>query len=400
MVIKKKEQNWGYWFLLPLYPYQQRPTLRQEVVKDTVWIFEQPHGLLYAIVPIRMTVIKLAKGGLLIYCPIAPTQECVNLVRDLENRHGKVKYIIHSTSSGLEHKIFVGPFARFFPTAEVWSAPSQWSFPVNLPITWLGFPPKRTNILPLDYRESPFADEFQYHILDIDLSKGSFVEVALLHKDSKTLLVTDAVIKIPQHPPEIIELNSFPLLFHARETALDNLENTAENRLKGWQRICLFALYFRPSMIDTTTIKQLIKEAINAPNRSVRNYFGLYPFRWQKNWQKSFQAIANREIPLVAPILETLILPQAPQEVINWAAVISTWDFNNIIPAHFFAPIKATPTQFRQAFSFLENNPYSPQNLYPSGNDQIYQKDSNFIKQLEATLIKLKIAKPPKIIKN
>lgn len=395
---KKKEQNWNFWFLLPLYPYQQRATLRKEVVTDTLWTFEQPHGLLYAVVPIRMTVIKLAKGGLLVYCPIAPTQECVNLVRELENRHGKVKYIIHSTSSGLEHKVFVGPFARFFPTAEVWSAPSQWSFPVNLPVTWLGFPSQRTKILPLDYRESPFSDEFSYHILDIDLSQGSFVEVALLHKKSKTLLVTDTVVKIPKNPPEIIELNSFPLLFHARESALDNFENTAENRLKGWQRICLFALYFRPSMIDITTIKELITEAINAPNRSRSNYFGLYPFRWQENWQKSFEAIANREIPLVAPILETLILPQAPKEVIDWATIISTWDFNKIIPAHFSSPIKSTPTQFRQAFSFLENNPYSPQKLYPSGNDQIYQKDSNFIKQLEAILIKLKIAKPAKII--
>jgi hypothetical protein len=397
MASKKKEQNWGYWFLLPLYPYQQRPTLRQEVVKDTVWTFEQPHGLLYAVVPIRMTVIKLLQGGLLVYCPIAPTQECVNLVRELENNHGKVKYIIHSTSSGLEHKIFVGPFARRFPTAEVWSAPSQWSFPLNLPITWLGFPPRRTKILPFDYRESPFADEFQYQILDIDLSKGSFVEVALLHKQSKTLLVTDTVIKIPRQPPAILELNPFPLLFHARETALDNLENTRENRLKGWQRICLFALYFRPSVIETTTIKQLIQEAINAPNRSRANYFGLFPFRWQKNWQKSFEAIANREIPFVAPILETLILPQAPQEVINWASIISTWDFNQIIPAHFTAPIETKPLQFRQAFSFLENNPNVPEKIYLSGNEQIYRRDGNFIKQLEATLVKFKIAKPPKI---
>ncbi|MBL1211306.1 DUF4336 domain-containing protein [Geminocystis sp. GBBB08] len=396
MLSKKKEQNWNLWFLLPLYPYQQRPTLRQEVIKDTIWTFEQPHGLLYAVVPIRMTIIKLNTGGLLVYCPIAPTPECVNLVRELENQHGKVKYIIHSTSSGLEHKIFVGPFARYFSTAEVWSAPSQWSFPINLPLTWLGFPRQRTKILPLDYQESPFADEFQYHILDIDLSQGSFVEVALLHKSSKTLLVTDIVIKIPQYPPKIIELNLFPLLFHARESALDNLENTEENRLKGWQRICLFALYFRPSMIETIPLKQFIQEAINAPNRSRANYFGLYPFRWQQNWQKSFEAIANREIPLVAPILETLILPEAPQSVINWATYISTWDFNNIIPAHFSAPIKATPRQFRQAFSFLEKNPFSGQNLYPSGNDQIYQKDSIFIKQLEKTLVKLNIAKPRK----
>ena len=120
MVSKKKQQKWGFWFLLPIYPYQTRPTLRQEVIRDRIWIFEQPHGFLYAVVPIRMTLVKLQQGGLLIYCPIAPTPECINLVRELEAQHGEVKYIIHSTSSGLEHKIFVGPFARRFPSASNW----------------------------------------------------------------------------------------------------------------------------------------------------------------------------------------------------------------------------------------------------------------------------------------
>jgi len=54
-----KEQKWGWWFLLPLYPYNRRATIRKEVLKDKIWIFEQPHGLLYAVVPIRMTVVKL-----------------------------------------------------------------------------------------------------------------------------------------------------------------------------------------------------------------------------------------------------------------------------------------------------------------------------------------------------
>ena len=246
---KSKRQKWGFWFLLPIYPYQKRPTLRQEIICDRLWTFEQPHGFLYAVVPIRMTVIKLQQGGLLVYCPIAPTPECIDLVRELENRHGQVQYIIHSTSSGLEHKIFVGPFARHFPTAQVWCAPNQWSFPFNLPLSWLGFPPCRTYELPHNWQESPLADEFEYQIIKIKLSAGYFVEVALLHKPSQTLLLTDSLVQIPLQPPAIIELDSFPLLFHARETALDKLDDTPVNRLKGWQRICLFALYFRPSMI-------------------------------------------------------------------------------------------------------------------------------------------------------
>lgn len=234
-------------------------------------------------------------------------------------------------------------------------------------------------------------------MVNIDLSKGSFAEVALLHKSTETLLVTDAVIKIPPSPPAILELNPFPLLFHARETALDKLEDTPENRLKGWQRICLFALYFRPSMVDTAPLKQLLKEAFNAPNRSRENYFGAYPFRWQSGWKQSFDAIASLEKPFVAPILETLILPQNPSAAINWANNIASWQFKQIIPAHFSAPIQATPLEFRQAFSFLDIESNRPEKLYPSGNQQIFSRDSTFIKQLEATLIKLNIAKPPKL---
>lgn len=395
---QKKEQNWGYWFVLPLYPYQQRATLRNEVVKDTIWTFEQPHGLLYAVVPIRMTLIKLAKGGLLVYCPIAPTLECLRLVRELENKHGNIQYIIHSTSSGLEHKIFVGPFARCFPQAQVLSVPNQWSFPLNLPLSWLGFPSRRTQLLPFDCRQSPLPDEFAYEILSIDLSKGYFTEMALLHKPSQTLLITDTLIKIPTQPPDIIQLNPFPLLFHARETALDELEDTPANRIKGWQRICLFTLYFRPSKLGTITVKELLQEAKLAPNRSRENYFGLFPFRWQSDWHKSFEAITNQNQPFVAPILETLILPQAPKQVIEWADKISLWEFKQIISAHLEAPMNVTPNQFRQAFSFLEPNNDKISKVYPSGNQQVYQKDSTFIKQLEKQLIKLRIAKPPQTL--
>ena len=393
-----REQQWGFWYLLPIYPYQKRITLRQEVIKNKIWIFDQPHGFLYAVVPIRMTVIKLEKGGLLVYCPIAPTKECIKLVRELEAIHGQVKYIIHSTSSGLEHKIFVGPFARSFPQAQVWYGTNQWSFPLGLPLSWLGFPRRRTFKLPDNWRESPFADEFSYECVDVKVSAGSFGEVALLHRSSQTLLVTDAVIKIPATPPAIIEQDSFPMLFHARETALDNLEDNAVNRLKGWQRICLFALYFRPSMIDTPTIADLLSEATQCSDRSSKNYFGLFPFRWRSNWFKSFEAIVNLDIPLVAPILRSLILPQDIDAVRDWVSQISTWQFTQIIPAHFSAPIEANAQQFKQAFQFLESGATPPnQQIYPSGNEQIQKVDRQFIKQLEATLVKFKVVKPSSV---
>ncbi|HEY9708050.1 MAG TPA: DUF4336 domain-containing protein, partial [Oculatellaceae cyanobacterium] len=174
--------SWRFWLAVPLYPYSRRRTLRKEVVKDTIWTFDQLQGILYTVVPIRMSVVKLEKGGLLVYAPVAPTKECIRLVKELEAKHGGVKYIILPTASGLEHKVFVGPFARQFPASQVFVTANQWSFPLNLPLGWLGFPTKRTQILPDSSGEAPFGDEFDYEVLSINLGRGSFEEVALLHK--------------------------------------------------------------------------------------------------------------------------------------------------------------------------------------------------------------------------
>jgi hypothetical protein len=391
-----RDWSWPFWFTLPLYPYRQRRTLCREVLENTIWCFEQLHGILYTVIPIRMTVVRLAAGGLLVYAPIAPTPECIRLVKTLVAKYGEVKYIILPTASGLEHKVFVGPFARCFPTAQVFVAPHQWSFPVNLPLSWLGFPQQRTQILPSSSQQVPFADEFDYAVLDIDLGRGSFVEVALLHKASRTLLVTDTILAIGEQPPAIAQLDPYPLLFHARDSAAEPIENTEANRRKGWQRIALFAVYFRPAPLEPIGPGQTVRDAIKAPDRSRKAYFGLFPFRWRSDWQRSFEALRVNGRPFVAPVLQTLILPQAPQSVIDWANQITAWDFCRIIPCHFDAPIPATPLQFRQAFTFLERKSVeggSHAGIDPSVLPEI---DVAFIKNIEKKLLDWGIAKPPK----
>jgi hypothetical protein len=389
-----KDWSWNFWFTVPLYPYSKRRTLRREVVRDTIWTFDQLQGLLYTIVPIRMTVVKLEAGGLLVYAPVAPTRECIALLKELVAAHGEVKYIILPTSSGLEHKVFVGPFARCFPQAQVFVAPNQWSFPINLPLSWLGFPKHRTHVLPDDRSKAPFADEFDYAILDFNLGRGSFAEVAFFHRRSHTLLVTDSVVSVPEDPPAIAQLDPYPLLFHARDHALEVPEDNDINRRKGWQRIALFALYFRPSPLETVGLRQALSDAWKAPDRSKRSYFGLFPFRWKETWQNSFKALRGEGRPFVAPILQTLILIQAPQQVLKWADQVAKWDFHQIIPCHFDAPVKASPHQFRQAFAFLEAS--TPEDVLTSRNQPLPKADFEFIRNLEAALIKRGIATPPR----
>lgn len=391
---QSSDWKWQFWPLVPLYPYGQRRTLRTEVVKDTIWTFDQVQGVLYVVVPIRMTVVKLAAGGLLVYAPVAPTPECLRLVQELVTEHGEIKYIILPTISGLEHKVFVGPFARRFPNAQVFVAPQQWSFPINLPLSWLGFPRDRTHILPADSRETPFANEFDYAILGpIDLGAGRFAEVALLHKRSRTLLVTDTVVSLPEDPPAIVQLDPYPLLFHAKDDATAVVEDNAANRRKGWHRIALFAFFFQPSVLNVVKFGQSIREAFTAPDRSKQAYFGWFPFRWQPDWEKSFTRLRGNGRLFVAPILQTLILNRAPKETLAWADRIASWDFQQIIPCHLDAPIAATPRQFRQAFSFLEANPTVIDAIAASY--LLPDADFQLLRQIDTVLSKTGITPPP-----
>ncbi|MGJ3254077.1 MAG: DUF4336 domain-containing protein [Elainellaceae cyanobacterium] len=392
---RPREWQWSFWPLVPIYPYGKRRTLRQEVVKDTIWTFDQQQGIFYVTVPIRMTVIRLEAGGLLVYAPVAPTTECISLIRELEAQHGTVNYIILPTISGLEHKVFVGPFARRFPQAQVFVAPNQWSFPVNLPLSWLGFPIGRTQRLPNDSTQTPFADEFDYSILGpIDLGLGPFEEVAFFHRRSHTLLLTDTIVSIPETPPAIVQLDPYPLLFHAKDDAFDEVEDSPAIRRKGWQRISLFAFYFRPSALEAIPLGHAIRDSVNASDRSKKAYFGIFPFKWNKDWKHSFDILRGGGRPLVAPILQRLILNRAPQATLDWTCHVACWDFHQIIPCHFDAPIKATPHQFRQAFAFLEKTPSS---LTPSnGYQPLPEDDFEVLNELNNSLNKRGITPPAK----
>jgi hypothetical protein len=368
---------------VPLYHYGRRQTLRTEIVKDTVWIFDQIQGIFYVVVPIRMTVVRLEAGGLLVYAPVAPTPECIQLLKELVVKYGDVRYIILPTISGIEHKVFVGPFARCFASAQVFVAPHQWSFPLNLPLSWLGFPTRRTQVLPADSSKVPFADEFDYAILGpIELGPGRFEEVAFFHRRSHLLLVTDSVLSVSEEPPAIVQLDPYPLLFHARDDGFERVEDSPTNRRKGWQRISLFACYFQPSALQVA-MRQSFQDAFKAEDRSRKAYFGWFPFRWQDHWQQSFAALQGGGRLFVAPVLQTLILNRAPQTAIDWANKVASWNFQQIVSCHFDAPIEASPSQFRQAFAFLEQ---------PSGKDllgdrlPLPEEDFDFLKKLEKTL--------------
>jgi hypothetical protein len=386
---------WRWWFTVPIYPYSRRRTLRHELLPDQIWAFEQLQGVFYVTVPIRMTVVRLAAGGLLVYAPIAPTKECLRLMAEIVEKHGSVKHIILPTVSGLEHKAPAGPFARYFPKAQVWVAPEQWSFPLNLPLPWLGFPAPRTKVLPSDSSKTPFGDEFDYEILPaISLGLGKFSEVAFFHRSSRSLLVTDTLLSLPETPPEIVQLDPYPLLFHARDSAQEPVEDTPANQIKGWQRITIFSMYFRAASLTTPTFQESLAAAKSAPDRSRRAFYGLYPFQWDKTWSDSFQQLRGHGQPLVAPILRELILNRGPVNTATWIDAVTRWQLERLIPCHFAAPVMTNPEQIKAAFAFLYKEPLCHLSCI-NANSLLPELDLALLRDIDQQLLRFRITPPP-----
>nr|XP_027187364.1 uncharacterized protein LOC101501957 isoform X1 [Cicer arietinum] len=335
-------------FPFPLGPFLNRSTIRNEAVKGCIWLFEQEQALGFSSVStnIRMTVIKLKSGGLWVHAPIAPTDECIqymlqgnfyiknfvvlNLRLKLIKELGApVEYIVLPTFA-YEHKIFVGPFSRKFPRAQVWVAPRQWSWPLNLPLEFFGI--FRSKTLKDEDLSTPWADEIEQKVLSSpEVGIGPYVEVAFYHKPSRTLLVTDAVIFVPRQPPECINKESLlasaknglavKILSKGKDVPDEPVIDNKKNLKKGWERMVLQILFLGPS--------NLLE-----PNAS-------------------FEQMSEKLI--VSPIVKTLVFSKVPEKVRDWVDSISRdWRFRRIIPAHFAAPINASRSDFRAAFAFLD----------------------------------------------
>lgn len=263
----------------------------QEVVKDKIWTLDQLQGIVNVNVPVRSTIIKLSGGGLFVYNPVAPTKECLKIVRGLEEQHGQVQHIVLGTV-GLEHKALAGPFSQYFKNANIWIQPGQWSFPINLPSQLLGFPigSRTTREIPLDDAlDNPWAADFDFRVLGPLRFKsvGAFSETAFYHRDTKTLLVTDIIVKVGDQPPPIILEDPRAILFHSRNEMLDDVQDTGETRLRGWRRMVLFGLVFYPASIRVSGLFETLGKIPRVSSTSellgkgaIPFSGGLYPWSW------------------------------------------------------------------------------------------------------------------------
>ena len=183
------------------------------------------------------------------------------------------------SSLGVEHKGTAGIFATYFPQASIWIQPGQYSYPVKLPTSWF-FPfGRKLNIISNETNSFPFSDEIDHAVLGPFFSKqgGGFSETAFFHRETKTLFVTDAVVKVDDDPPAIIQDDPRALLYHARDSMLDIVTDTRENRMKGWRRMVLFGLTFQPSGIEISNFADALKMVKLVPAEMKKLGIGAIP---------------------------------------------------------------------------------------------------------------------------
>lgn len=147
-------------------------------VAEGVWIVDSgPVNLLGVPIPVRMTVIRLGSGDLLLH---SATRFGLGLKEELE-QIGPVRHLVAPNSA---HWTFVKEWQNHLPHAVTWAAPG---------LRQRG--QVRRSGVRLDHDLGPSAPSAWGRDLEqvIVPGLGGFAEVALFHKSSRTLVLTDLV---------------------------------------------------------------------------------------------------------------------------------------------------------------------------------------------------------------
>jgi len=326
----------------PIYGEAYRKTIKRSLLvqnddnNTTIWAMEQNLELGPLQTPLRCVVIRLKNNSLWVHSPIAPTEEFFELV---ESCGDKVAHVVVPTYA-LEHKVFVKDALQRWPDAELWISPGQFSYPINVSEEFV-FGKTVSGVLDAESHSLiPWSDEIEYATLaggtfNIGGKSTTLFETAFFHKASKSLIVTDSLARIPKTVPPLNDPENL-LLISKRSTSDPMPNDTPTARLIGWEKTALLVSYFFPEHEEFD------------PNK-------MGVVTWTEGWHDNFNALAGRLV--VPPVVRTLLYSQNPSKVGEWVdEVVERWEFDQIVPAHFDAPITATPRDFSNAFLFLKDD--------------------------------------------
>lgn len=359
----------------PIYGEAYKKTIKRPLAatdNNTIWSIEQNIELGPLQTPIRCVVIRLNDGSLWVHSPLAPTQEFFELVESCgvdddddksryDKKGGAVAHVVVPTYA-LEHKIFTKDALKRWPDAKLWVSPGQFSFPFDNNVVSSDefiFGKSVDGVLTTSKEEESssssrssattkpsWIDEIDF----LNLPGGTFqiggrsitlYETAFFHKASKSLIVTDALARIPKDVPPLNDPQNL-LLISKRSTSDPMPSDTTEGRIIGWKKTALLVSYFFPEHEEFDPDKVGV-------------------VTWTDGWDENFDALSGRLI--VPPVVRTLIYAQNRTRVMNEFVnkVVRRWDnIEQIVPSHFDAPIAASRKEFLDAFAFLTDDSIDP----------------------------------------
>jgi len=144
-----------------------------EYVADEVWLVERPLRFYGVEFGTRMTVLRMADGGLVLHSPVAHTPDLEAAVRLL----GEPRCIVAPNAL---HHMFVSPWREAFPEAALLAAPRLLA--------------RRPDLAPaLEWPIDPVALPFEREEIDLAAFEGHPMhqEIALFHARSGTLVLSD-----------------------------------------------------------------------------------------------------------------------------------------------------------------------------------------------------------------
>ncbi|MBO6756116.1 MAG: DUF4336 domain-containing protein [Roseibium sp.] len=142
-----------------------------------IWIMDGDDVRMFGVLPFttRMTVVRLASGGLWLHSPVQPTLERQRAIDQL----GTVEHLVAPNKI---HSLGIEPWKALYPSAKVWASPAFSKRHPDIAVDAL-----LTNNL-----ETPWNRDIDHCVIE---GHAVLDEVEFLHRRSGTLIVTDMIQK-------------------------------------------------------------------------------------------------------------------------------------------------------------------------------------------------------------
>ncbi|EJK71110.1 hypothetical protein THAOC_07481, partial [Thalassiosira oceanica] len=329
------------------------------------------------------------RGGLLVYAPVAPTEECMALMAGLVDRHGPVRDIVLPS-------VAVGPFARRYPVSDSLRRRRALLVPGPAPRPVPG-------PAPLDEAAAAEQRGGRRERVAIrprgDRARGPYRQarpgLPLPGRRPPPQAVGDGARlrrRLRRHGRATPRADGGGRVRPRAALPRQGLEGRGrgghpENRRKGWRRIVLLFNFFFPGSGRGDLGPGPILEALKTPGYK-DGWGGWRPFSWGDDEARDFETFSAGGKATVLPIIQ-IILSRDPGELRRWIEIVERWDFSRIVPMHLDAPLAVKPKELRSAFRFLAEGETATNRV------RFCDEDVEFLRKAEEGPLSFSVYKTP-----